>query len=132
MGNVGAWEIALIVLVLLLVFGPKRLPQMGRSLGRTAREFKESITGPAQEIMGPAREIKEAVDVPKQFKAALNPLAAAPEAPVQAAEPAPEAEAAPGAESLEAPVAEIVAEETVEAAPVAAEPAQPGAEKAEG
>ena len=34
-----------IVLVLLLVFGPKRLPEMGRSLGRGMREFKDSITG---------------------------------------------------------------------------------------
>ena len=44
-GNVG-WQGALvIVLVLLLVFGPKRLPEMGRSLGRGMREFKDSITG---------------------------------------------------------------------------------------
>jgi len=34
-----------IILVLLLVFGPKRLPEMGRSLGRGMREFKDSITG---------------------------------------------------------------------------------------
>ncbi|HEX3255420.1 MAG TPA: twin-arginine translocase TatA/TatE family subunit [Gaiellaceae bacterium] len=44
-GNIG-WQGALvIVLVLLLVFGPKRLPEMGRSLGRGMREFKDSITG---------------------------------------------------------------------------------------
>jgi sec-independent protein translocase protein TatA len=34
-----------IILVLLLVFGPKRLPEMGRSLGRGMREFKSSVTG---------------------------------------------------------------------------------------
>jgi sec-independent protein translocase protein TatA len=39
------WEILLILLLVLLVFGPKRLPEMGRSLGRGFREFKESITG---------------------------------------------------------------------------------------
>ena len=44
-GNIG-WQGALvIVLVLLLVFGPKRLPEMGRSLGRGMREFKDSISG---------------------------------------------------------------------------------------
>ena len=44
-GNIG-WQGALvIVLVLLLVFGPKRLQEMGRSLGRGMREFKDSITG---------------------------------------------------------------------------------------
>ena len=43
--NVGVWEILILLLVLLLVFGPKRLPEMGRSLGRGMREFKDSITG---------------------------------------------------------------------------------------
>ena len=43
--NFGIWEILLLVLVILLIFGPKRLPEMGRSLGRGMREFKDSITG---------------------------------------------------------------------------------------
>ncbi len=34
-----------ILLVLLLIFGPKRLPEMGRSIGRGMREFKDSLTG---------------------------------------------------------------------------------------
>jgi sec-independent protein translocase protein TatA len=45
MPNLGIWEILLLLLVLLLVFGPKRLPQMGRSLGHGMREFKDSVTG---------------------------------------------------------------------------------------
>ena len=45
MPNISIWEILLLLLVLLLVFGPKRLPEMGRSLGRGMREFKDSITG---------------------------------------------------------------------------------------
>jgi sec-independent protein translocase protein TatA len=45
MGNFGIWEILLVLLVVLLVFGPKRLPEMGRSLGRGMREFKDSVTG---------------------------------------------------------------------------------------
>jgi sec-independent protein translocase protein TatA len=66
MGNIGAWEIALIVLVILLVFGPKRLPQMGRSLGRGMREFKETVTDQT-------RELKDAtIDAPKEFKEALR------------------------------------------------------------
>jgi sec-independent protein translocase protein TatA len=43
--GVAWWEILLILLLVLLVFGPKRLPEMGRSLGRGFREFKDSITG---------------------------------------------------------------------------------------
>jgi sec-independent protein translocase protein TatA len=41
----GPLEIALVILVLLLVFGSKRLPTLGRQLGSGMREFKESITG---------------------------------------------------------------------------------------
>ena len=38
-------EILLLGLVVLLIFGPKRLPEMGRSMGRGFREFKQSVTG---------------------------------------------------------------------------------------
>jgi sec-independent protein translocase protein TatA len=48
------WEILLILLLVLLVFGPKRLPEMGRSLGRGFREFKESITGQSKDEDTPA------------------------------------------------------------------------------
>jgi sec-independent protein translocase protein TatA len=49
-GNIG-WQGAIIILVVLLViFGPKRLPEMGRSLGRGMREFKDSITGKDDEV----------------------------------------------------------------------------------
>lgn len=43
--GIGIWELLILLLVLLLVFGPKRLPEMGRSLGKGMREFKESISG---------------------------------------------------------------------------------------
>ena len=42
--GIGIWEILILLLVILLVFGPKRLPEMGRSLGRGMREFKDSIS----------------------------------------------------------------------------------------
>jgi sec-independent protein translocase protein TatA len=38
-------ELIVLGIVLLLIFGPKRLPEMGRSMGRGMREFKESISG---------------------------------------------------------------------------------------
>ena len=44
-GFIGFPELLLLGLVVLLVFGPKRLPEMGRSLGRGMREFKDSVTG---------------------------------------------------------------------------------------
>lgn len=43
--QLGPLEIVLIIVVLLVVFGPKRLPSLGRSIGTGLREFKDSITG---------------------------------------------------------------------------------------
>jgi sec-independent protein translocase protein TatA len=48
-GWIGPWEIAILLVIVLLVFGPKRLPEMGRSLGKGMREFKNSITGRDEE-----------------------------------------------------------------------------------
>ncbi len=44
-GWIGPWELLILLFVVLLVFGPKRLPEAGRSLGRGMREFKNSVTG---------------------------------------------------------------------------------------
>lgn len=44
-GWIGPWELLILLLVILLVFGPKRLPEAGRALGKGMREFKDSITG---------------------------------------------------------------------------------------
>jgi sec-independent protein translocase protein TatA len=41
----GPLEIVLVIVVLLLIFGPKRLPSLGRQLGGGLREFKDSVTG---------------------------------------------------------------------------------------
>ena len=47
--GIGIWELLILLLVLLLVFGPKRLPEMGRQLGKGMREFKDSVTGDAKD-----------------------------------------------------------------------------------
>jgi sec-independent protein translocase protein TatA len=44
-GFIGAPELLLLGLVALLLFGPKRLPEMGRGLGKGLREFKDSVSG---------------------------------------------------------------------------------------
>jgi sec-independent protein translocase protein TatA len=44
-GPLSFWELIIILMVLLLLFGAKRLPEMGRSLGRGMREFKDAVTG---------------------------------------------------------------------------------------
>jgi sec-independent protein translocase protein TatA len=43
--QIGPLEIGIVLLIVLLIFGPKRLPGLGRSLGTGMREFKDSITG---------------------------------------------------------------------------------------
>ena len=45
MPNIGPVEIIIVLVIVLLIFGPKRLPDLGRSLGRGMREFKDSVTG---------------------------------------------------------------------------------------
>jgi sec-independent protein translocase protein TatA len=42
-GWIVPWEILILLVVVLLVFGPKRLPEFGKSLGRGMREFKSSL-----------------------------------------------------------------------------------------
>jgi sec-independent protein translocase protein TatA len=44
-GNIGLAEIAIVLIIALIVFGPKRLPELGRSLGKGIREFRGSLGG---------------------------------------------------------------------------------------
>ena len=50
MGSLGAWEILLILLVVLLVFGAKRIPELARGLGKGIREFKDATNDIKQEF----------------------------------------------------------------------------------
>jgi sec-independent protein translocase protein TatA len=45
MPNVGPMELLVVLAIALVIFGPKRLPSLGRSLGKGMREFKASVTG---------------------------------------------------------------------------------------
>ena len=45
MGSFGITEIAIIVGVIVLIFGAKRLPEIGKSMGKALRNFKSSVTG---------------------------------------------------------------------------------------
>ena len=44
MPNVGPLEIAIVLVIVLVVFGPKRLPELGKSMGKGIREFKGSLS----------------------------------------------------------------------------------------
>lgn len=49
MFRLGPWEIALIVIVVLIIFGPKRLPELGKGIGHFFKNFKNSISGREKE-----------------------------------------------------------------------------------
>jgi sec-independent protein translocase protein TatA len=58
-------QIVIVLVIALLVFGPKRLPEMGRSLGRGLREFKGSISGdvPARTVDDPHDALPDVDDL---------------------------------------------------------------------
>jgi sec-independent protein translocase protein TatA len=58
--GIGIWELLVLLGVLLLVFGPKKLPEMGRSLGHSARELRAGITGDSEQIDPVAPESEQA------------------------------------------------------------------------
>jgi sec-independent protein translocase protein TatA len=45
MPNIGPLELAIVLVIALIIFGPRKLPELGRSMGRGIREFKGSLTG---------------------------------------------------------------------------------------
>ena len=57
-GMPGGWEVALIALVILLIFGAKRLPGLAKGLGQGIREFKGAVDGVKDEI----DDVKDKVD----------------------------------------------------------------------
>jgi sec-independent protein translocase protein TatA len=94
MPNIGPMEIILLLGLALLLFGAKRLPEIGRSLGSGMREFKDSVTGD--------RAPETRSELPPPVPAA--PPAPAPDAtPIQAPAPTPEETAAPPAPAASSP-----------------------------
>ena len=94
MPNIGPMEIILLLGLALLLFGAKRLPEIGRSLGSGMREFKDSVTGD--------RSPEPRSELPPPVPAA-PPAPATDQAPVQAPAPTPEETAAAPAPSASSP-----------------------------
>jgi sec-independent protein translocase protein TatA len=64
MPNVGPWEIILLLLLALLLFGAKRLPEIGRSMGKGMREFKDSLSGKDRDDDEPAELPMQTTETP--------------------------------------------------------------------
>jgi TatA/E family protein of Tat protein translocase len=82
-GSLGVWEIALIVVLALLLFGPRKLPEIGRTIGKGLAEFKKASNELKRSI---ETEIEEEERRPKSLTAAPSPSPA----PVPLAQTPPE------------------------------------------
>jgi sec-independent protein translocase protein TatA len=60
---IGLPEILILLVIVLLIFGPKKLPELGRSLSRGMREFKDSITGNDDDKQIEERNVEQAAPV---------------------------------------------------------------------
>ncbi len=58
----GPLEIVIILVIVLIIFGPKRLPDLGRSLGHGMREFKDSVTGKDKDELPAADDVAHKPD----------------------------------------------------------------------
>lgn len=107
-GSLGIWEILIILVVILLIFGPRRLPEMAKGIGQSVREFRKGI-----------RDMKDDIasdDTPKKatvFESTASPAATSAAAPTVA----PTVVTVPAPEAAPAKVATERTEET-EAKPV--------------
>ncbi len=89
-------DAAVVLIVVLLIFGPKRLPMLGRSLGQGMREFKDSITGNSSaDEEGDRPELTESTAMPQAGSPATPQTTSAPAAE-RNPEPTPEGAPGPG------------------------------------
>jgi sec-independent protein translocase protein TatA len=65
MPNIGPIELLLLGLLAVVIFGPQKLPEIGRSIGRSMREFKDSVSGVA--------DVKEAISGVNDVRSAMTP-----------------------------------------------------------
>lgn len=77
LGNIGPLEIIIVLIIALIVFGPKRLPELGSSLGKGIREFKGAVTGEKDD------DADDDVKAISTANAAATPVEQAPAHPVE-------------------------------------------------
>jgi sec-independent protein translocase protein TatA len=87
MPNIGPLEIIILLVIVLVIFGPKRLPELGRGIGKGMREFKDSVTGKDDDQK--ELEASNTVQTSSQASAPPEPVARAHQEPPPAAAAAP-------------------------------------------
>ncbi len=89
MGSVGSPEILVILVIALLLFGPTKLPEMGKALGKAIREFKKATSELQDTIEREVEDIKRDVKEPEQ-RASARPKGALPSPQPKASNSPPE------------------------------------------
>jgi sec-independent protein translocase protein TatA len=87
MPNIGPLELAIVAIIALIIFGPKRLPELGRSIGDGLREFRSSVSGEN-------RDDEDDDELPPTIDDGVAEEEPADAEPADAAEPADEGEPA--------------------------------------
>ncbi len=114
--GVGLPEMALILVLALLVFGPKKLPEIGRSMGKALKGFQDASREFEEEFKKEAQQIEKAVSAP--MKATLEPDAQKVLTPPEAApEGVAESAIAADPDAIAAPSEANGSDPSVEAAP---------------
>lgn len=75
MPNIGPLELVIVLIIALVIFGPKRLPELGRSIGNGIREFRSSVSGSGddRDDDDDPPEIEDGVDVEEEEERASEP-----------------------------------------------------------
>ena len=63
MSNIGWGEIVVVVLLALIIFGPKKLPELGSSLGRSIRDFRKGLKEGKEQVQATVTEVRQAAGV---------------------------------------------------------------------
>ena len=64
--SLGPWEIVLVVLVIIILFGGKKIPELARGLGKALKEFRKTTKDLKDEVNSAAEDVKNAVDETKE------------------------------------------------------------------
>ena len=64
--SLGPWEIVLVVLVIIILFGGKKIPELARGLGKGLKEFRKTTKDLKDEVNSAAEDVKSAVDETKE------------------------------------------------------------------
>jgi sec-independent protein translocase protein TatA len=97
--NIGPAELIVILLVIMMLFGPKRLPEIGRTMGRSLQQFREATSELRREVKGTLEQVdirKDIVGIGADMRAALKSDPPAATARTRQTEPARSPTGAPG------------------------------------